>query len=257
LKKQTNTPLKTSIYRHAKPLESCTKTRKKQINTPNPWVEYWNLQKNLRKHKDPKAKVYIRSGSAAEELLRGFSRKKKWDSKWIAKHNIPEKVLYEPWAPVVIKRAIRMINVMVEPGMWPGPNSWLARISMEDAIYNRRTASSMLVLARCMPKPKSFFEKTTEEHWENASPQAQTVAAPLREMGIGISATVAESIAKQYNMLCESNPLLVHISGGLEGFGRMMARWLLEQGIRSPNYNICPPSGRLWRRFSATFGGPQ
>jgi hypothetical protein len=249
-----NTPLKTSIYRHSKTLESCTKTRKKE-NMPNPWVEYWNLQKNVRKHNDPNAKVYVASGAAAEEILRGLSSKKRWDSRWIAKNNIPEKVLYEPWAPVVLKRAIRVIDTMLEPGCWPGPCSWLAKISMAECIYNPRAATSMMVLARCVPKPKSFFEKMREDQWENASPQAQTIAAPLREMGVDIGAAVAENIAKQYNMLCETNPLLVHISGGLEGFGRMLARWLLEQGIQKPGYNIRPPSGYLWRRFSATFGG--
>jgi hypothetical protein len=241
-----NIPLK--VYRKAVEYRTI-----KKKNTPSPWVEYWNLQPNLRKHNDPKSKVYIASVHAAEEILRGFSRKKAWDIKWIAKNNIPENVLYKPWAPAVVKRAIRVLNAMCEPGNWPGPGSWVARCSMADAFYNPRNCTSILVIARCSLRAKKFSDRVDELTWEKASPYAQTIAAPLKETGIEIRASVAESIAKQYNILCKNDPLLVHVSGGLEGFGRMLARWLLEQNITRPGFRMEPPHGYLWRKFCATF----
>lgn len=243
-----NIPLK--VYRKA----ICYNTKpRKKINLPNPWVEYWNLQPNLRKHNDPNARVYIESVSAAEEILRGFSRKKAWDIKWIAKNKIPENVLYKPWAPAAVKRSIRVLNAMCAPGSWPGPDSWLRKSSMASAFYNSRTCTSAIVLARCQMRAQKFSDGVDECTWEKASPYAQTLAAPLKESGIEVRASVAEDVAKQYNIICKNDPLLVHVSGGLEGFGRMLARWLLEQDVMRPGYRIKPPSGYLWRKFIATF----
>lgn len=218
------------------------------------WVEYWNSQKGLIKHWNPQTKIYRRSHEAVEKLIKtGWPKKQFWDAKWIARHGISEKILTQPWSRNEIKRSIRILSMSTEPGNWPGPNSWLSRMPMQLAIYNPRSGISMLAYARCRICPQRLRTSQDSRTWESVGPQAQTVAAPMRSAGIDIWPTVAEKMSQQYNKLLKDNPLLAHLSGGLEGFGRMMARWLQEQNELKPGSKIEPPNGPLWKRFLSTF----
>lgn len=238
-------------YRLFKP-ELIQKPRLKVIKT-DIWVEYWNLQPGLRKHKAG-FKTYRQSAQMVHQLMEGLSARR-WDQQWLGKNKIQQKFLQDPWPPVAIKRAMRTLSAMTEPGMWPGPNTWLSQLDLSSAIYNPRSCTSMMVYARCQQTPSRLFHQQNKDSWDRATPQALAVAAPLREAGIQIWAEIAEKLARQYNILSGQDPMFIYLAGGLEGFGRMLTRWLQEQNQLSPGKKIQPPDGYLWRQFVKTFSG--
>ena len=246
-------PPKLSVYR-PKVVKFPNKQRQQKEHQTDPWVEYWNLQPGLQTHRAG-TKTYMNGAKACRQLLTGLTPRR-WDVGWVTKNRINERFLYEPWPPQQVKRAMRLLSAMTEPGNWPGPATWLSRLNLPTAVYNPRSCTSMLVFARCQKAPKRLYAHQDEVSWENASPQAQTVAEPMRAAGVVVWVSVAEGVARHYGELCRENPLITHISGGLEGFGRMLARWLQEQNIDKPGKMIAPPNGVLWKRFIATFGAP-
>lgn len=240
-------PQKVTLFRPG----NKTLQTKQKISKTDPWVEYWNLQPGLVVHR-PDSKVYKRGAQAVQELLKGLSPRR-WDMSWLNRWRIYERVLHQPWSQAEVKRSIRLLSKMTEPGNWPGPDTWLSQLALADAVYNARSCTSMLVLARCSVTPKKLKTYQDTMTWEKVSPQAQTIAAPLRAEGIEIWPSIAEKMARRYNNLCQENPLLVHLSGGLEGFGRMLARWLHEQNNTNPGTQLEPPDGKLWKMFLSSF----
>lgn len=234
------------------------KSRNKKRETINGkslsvWVEYWNLHKTLKYHK-PGTRMYEIGDKELRLLVsRGFAKSTRWDDEWLYKKNIPAKFLVQPWSQVDMRRAIRMLSLMASPGYWPGPGSFLTKSSIQGVVYAPQFGTSILLEARTLAKPRKLFQQINELNWEKASPQAQALAGPLRQEGIRIYPKVAENIARQYNLLCKGNPLMIHLCGGLEGFGRMLSRWLLEKNVKNPGKAIAPPNGRYWIEFVRTF----
>ena len=214
------------------------------------WVEYWNSLPGLRSHRIG-FHTYESGASAIQELFRGLSPRV-WNKKWLARHKINSKLLTRPWSHIEVRRAIKILSEMTQAGNWPGPGTWLSSLSLSDAVYNSMSQISMMTYARSLRCAREIREVHLSFVEEKASPDAKKMLVVFRDYHVEISSKIAEELARQYNVLCESDPLISQIAGGPGGFARMLSEWLLEKNTPEPGDKITPPDGWLWRQFART-----
>jgi len=224
--------------------------KKNLIIKLDPWVEFWNDQPNLSNHKSPRTKTYRAAAALARELTKGLSGAYSWDAKWLKRYNIQKRFLTEPWPEITLRRAIETLNEMAQPGNYPGPDSWLTRLSFASAIYNPFSRSSAIVFARSNPRVQTLKKSVYAVAEQKLDPQTRALLSTFNSANIDIDPSLAEKIATAYKTMAAQNVVLRHISRGCEGFGQMLVRWLVQKNELDPGGALSPPDGWLWKKFT-------
>ena len=113
-------------------------------------IELWNRQPNLRSHKNPNSDVYkqclkklkaLRTGKlshliTSNELKNG-----------VFAADIPTEWAKTAWKKKDIAKAIKNLNEWCKEGNYPKKKDWLKKLSLDAAIYNPRTGTSVLLSA--------------------------------------------------------------------------------------------------------------
>lgn len=113
-------------------------------------LDLWNRQPNLRSHKNPTSDVYkqclkklktLRTGKLSQivksnELKNG-----------VFAADIPTEWAKTAWKKKDIAKAIKNLNEWCKEGNYPKKKDWLKKLSLDAAIYNPRTGTSVLLSA--------------------------------------------------------------------------------------------------------------
>lgn len=229
------------------------KEKRKVIPATDDWVEYWNTLPNLISHRTG-SDVYKKSAKAVQNLLNGMP-KLTWNKEWIERNHIHYQFLTQPWPAVAIEKTMQILSQMGSPGYFPGPVKSFTGMSLANMIYNSWGQTSWMMYARSKGKA-SLASKHGEEYWiSKASPPAKMLLAQLETFNAKIPVGTAEEICRQYNILCRQDALFRHLCPGIESFGRMLGRWLVEQKRPKPGTAIAPSDGWLWKKFLTSMAG--
>lgn len=238
--KRTKFPKKKCVFRQSK-----TEKIHKKEPPKNEFLEYWNSLENVRKHKNIQSKIYKNSARFVKILLFEGLGNYEFDREWIKKFNIQERFLKTPWPKEIFFFSIYTINEMCKVGNWPGENSWLSKMSLENIIYNPITSTSILTLARCRGKATSQKEGIAEINLT----EAQNMFFQLfKDSRTPISSYLVPLLHKTYNNLYNERPIVRHLCPSFLAFGRVLFDWLSERNITSTSA-LKPTEGWLWQKF--------
>ena len=200
--------------------------------TKHPIIEHWNTLSNTKKHMS-RTKTYKRIANLLNELESRGLKRFPIDSDWVKKCSIQQRFLVAPWPSEIIIRSIEIINSMLEPGYWPGPNSFLSRMNLDDVIYSARTQKSWIAYARNIVKARYMKEVSRENKKQNS--KYFNLLKIFDESKILIYDERLESLCNLYNNIntSRSSALFRHLCPNIEAFCRALASWMKESKYKS------------------------
>ena len=217
----------------------------KRLPAYNKFIKYWNELPHLRKHRHG-TKIYKTAVRELNELtILGFSERP-WDSHFL--ETIKIQFLRGPWSDISIFRSMEILSQMCSPGYWPGPDSFLTKMSLCDIIYNPRNQKSFLVYARSLAMAPYTRDREKELFLKKYN--LEEVSEVYNLHGIEFSVKFMKSLRESY-LKMEQEGLLRNLHGaGILSLAERHASWLCSRNILSlPWWDV-----KRWEEFKRVAG---
>ena len=172
-----------------------------------------------------------------------------WDQEWIVQAKINRRFLSTPWTDLTITNTMDIISQMVQPGYYPGPDSYIVKRSLNQLLYSRVLKSTF------MHARSQMIARMTKEHLsqiakENISSEGQDLLDIFSQYSIKILPNTAQKLVNLYNnIMTENGRYYNHLYPTHKAFSETLAHWLLIHNYSNPGQSILPPDGWMLKRF--------
>lgn len=132
------------------------KTSSEEIKEKHPLIEKWNELPGVRRHGNPNAKNYCRAAAYINQLQAGtFGKLKKFDSSWLEKNKIPQKIIDKKWTEDEIWTVMQNMATMYVEGYWPQDKTKAVK-ELDILFFNKVRGTSRFL--QCFISPNKLLK---------------------------------------------------------------------------------------------------